>query len=310
MIRNFLICLLLPVSLVFGQKKEKVYVFSYFTGNGEDGLHLAYSDDGLHWKALKNGSSFLTPTAGKDKLMRDPCIIKGPDDYFHMVWTVSWNEKGIGYARSKDLISWTEQRYIPVMEHEPGARNCWAPELFYDETKNQYMIYWATTIPGRFPETETAGDDGYNHRMYYTTTTDFEHFSDTRLLYDQGFNVIDAVIVKTGKDYTLFLKDETKEPIQKNIRIATSKYLTRGYSRPSEKITTDWVEGPTVSRIENEWVVYFDMYRDHHMGAVKSPDLKNWEDITNQISFPEGTRHGTVFMVEESLLKKLKALKP
>ena len=25
------------------------YLFSYFKGNGEDGLHLAYSNDGLKW---------------------------------------------------------------------------------------------------------------------------------------------------------------------------------------------------------------------------------------------------------------------
>jgi hypothetical protein len=25
------------------------YLFSYFTRNGEDGVHLAYSRDGVHW---------------------------------------------------------------------------------------------------------------------------------------------------------------------------------------------------------------------------------------------------------------------
>ena len=74
-------------------------------GNGEDGLHLATSADGLSWTALNKNESFLTPTAGDDKLMRDPCIIKEGDGLFHMVWTVSWNEKGIGYANSPDLMN-------------------------------------------------------------------------------------------------------------------------------------------------------------------------------------------------------------
>ena len=60
------------------------------------------------------------------------------------------------------------------------------------------MIYWSTTIPGRFPETEAFGDKGLNHRLYYTTTSDFTDFTDTKLLLDPGFNVIDAVIVKVG----------------------------------------------------------------------------------------------------------------
>ncbi|MCB5252020.1 MAG: glycoside hydrolase family 28 protein, partial [Candidatus Cloacimonetes bacterium] len=51
---------------------NNVFLFSYFTGNGEDGLHLAYSLDGLSWKPLNNGESLLTPMVGKDRLMRDP----------------------------------------------------------------------------------------------------------------------------------------------------------------------------------------------------------------------------------------------
>ena len=97
------------------------YMFSYFKGGGQDGLHLGYSEDGLKFVPLKNDESFLTLTAGEDKLMRDPSILAGPDGTFHMVWTVSWHEKGIGYASSKDLIDWSEQKYIPVMEHEPDA---------------------------------------------------------------------------------------------------------------------------------------------------------------------------------------------
>ena len=292
--------------IAFAQKNT-VYLFSYFKGNGEDGLHLAYSEDAFTWHALKNDSSFLKPTAGKDKLMRDPCIIRGHDGKFHMVWTVSWNEKGIGYASSKDLINWSEQRYIPVMEHEDSARNCWAPEIFYDKSEKEYMIYWATTIPGRFPNSDTSGDGKYNHRMYYCTTKDFNNFSPTKLLYDQGFNVIDATIQKDGKQYIMFLKDETRYPPQKNIRIATSNTLTGGYNKPSEPITGKyWAEGPTVLRLNGQWVVYFDKYNEHKYGAVVSPDLKNWTDISEQIEMPKGIRHGSIFSVTTKELEKLR----
>ena len=105
------------------QAAEPPFVFSYFTGNGEDGLHFMASEDGLHWEALRDGESFLAPRVGEAKLMRDPCIALGPDGVFHMVWTVGWWERGIGYAHSRDLVNWSEQRYIPVMEHEPEAKN-------------------------------------------------------------------------------------------------------------------------------------------------------------------------------------------
>lgn len=290
------------------EQEEEVYLFSYFQGNGEDGLHMAFSEDGLNWEALNNNESILKPEVGNAKLMRDPCIIKGGDGNYHMVWTAGWNEEGIGYAYSEDLINWSEQQFIPVMEHEPTARNTWAPELYYDEPSDTYMIYWATTIPGRFPETDSTGDDGYNHRMYYTTTKDFETFSDTKILYDQGFNVIDATIHHIDGEYVMFLKDETRWPEpEKNIRIARSDNLTGPYSEPTEPITRNWVEGPTAIESDSGWVVYFDRYIDHEMGARRSADLKDWEDISDQLNFPEGTRHGTIFKADYDDFKHMQA---
>ena len=113
------------------------YLFSYFTGNGEDGLHLAASPDGLGWTALNDGASFLGPLVGT-RLMRDPSIVRGPDGMFHMVWTTGWWDQGIGLAHSRDLIAWSEQEWIPVMKHEPAALNAWAPEIFYDRQAGEW----------------------------------------------------------------------------------------------------------------------------------------------------------------------------
>ena len=181
--------ILIAISISFlmkAQQTDSVFLFSYFNNNGKDGLHLAYSNDGYNWTALNNDRSFLLPVLSKDSLMRDPCIIRGADNLFHMVWTVSWNERGIGYANSKDLIHWSEQQFIPVMMHEDSARNCWAPEITYDKKKKQYMIYWATTIAGKYAADRSV-ENGYNHRMYYVLTKDFKTFSKTKLLYDKGF---------------------------------------------------------------------------------------------------------------------------
>ncbi|WMI66297.1 prolyl oligopeptidase family serine peptidase [Aestuariibaculum sp. YM273] len=288
--------------------EKPVYMFSYFKGNGRDGLHLAYSEDGYKWQSLKNDQPFLTPEVGKDKLMRDPCIIKGGDGLYHMVWTVSWTDKGIGYAASKDLINWSEQKFIPVMAHEEGARNTWAPEITYNNKTKEYIIYWATTIVGKFPETQTTEDNGYNHRMYYTKTKDFKDFTPTKLFYEPGFNVIDATIQEYDTDkYVMFLKDETKKPVQKNLKVAFSDNLDGPYSEASAPITGKyWAEGPTAIKIDGKWIVYFDKYTDHKYGAVQSTDLKHWEDISDKIEFPSGTRHGTIFTISQEEFQKLK----
>jgi hypothetical protein len=286
----------------------KVYLFSYFKGNGEDGLHLAYSRDGLAWTTLNNDKSFLKPVVGVSKLMRDPCIIMTKDGMFHMVWTAGWTERGIGYASSKDLVNWSEQKYIEVMANEPTARNTWAPEIIYDEKKKQFTIFWATTIPGRFPETDAQAESKYNHRIYCTTTKDFVAFSETRLFYEPGFNVIDATIQKNGKSYIMFLKDETVSPPQKNIKTAISNTIAGPFSKASGPITGNyWAEGPTSLKIGKTWYVWFDKYRDRKYGAVTSTDLAQWTDISDKIVFPEGARHGTVLEVDEKIIQALLA---
>jgi GH43 family beta-xylosidase len=283
---------------LLAQSNDSVYLFCYFKGRG-DGLHYAYSKDGFTWKAMFNDSIVLKPTVAKDKLFRDPCIVKGADGLYHMVWTVSWTDRGIGYASSKDLMHWSEQQFIPVMIHEDSAKNTWAPEITYDPGKKEYMIYWASTIAGRFAQKDTSREGlQYNHRMYYITTKDFKSFSKTKLLYNPGFSVIDASIVKEGKRWIMFLKNETRSPVEKNLRVATSKKLKGKYSKPGEPITGNyWAEGPTAIKINGQWIVYFDKYTSGKYGAVASNDLVHWNDISDKISFPAGVRHGTVFKI-------------
>lgn len=281
-------------------------MFTYFTGNGEDGLHLASSSDGLTWTALKDGKSFLTPTVGKDKLMRDPSICRGPDGTFHMVWTTSWTSREIGCAHSKDLVNWSGQKSIPVMEHEPTTRNSWAPELFYDRATETYYIFWASTIPGKFENSNSASEDNYNHRMYYTTTKDFETFTPTKLFFDPGHNVIDAFLAQDGNKYLLFYKDETLKPQEKkHIILATGNSPIGPFENPKVISHINWVEGPSAIKIDGKWIVYYDCYTKRHYGAVESTDLKNWTNITEKLKFPKEARHGTVFRVEKSIVDAL-----
>ena len=294
-------------SLLGFAQQDSVYLFSYFKGNGEDGLHLAASIDGMKWQAVRGGSAFLRPELSPDKLMRDPCIIRGGDGNFHMVWTVSWTQKGIGYASSPDLIHWSEQQYIPVMEYEENARNSWAPEITYDPETEEYMIYWASTVTGEFPETQIEADDAYNHRMYFTKTKDFKTYSETMLLYDPGFNSIDATILNHMGKWTMVIKDETREPVQKNLKLAYAMELDGPYSEASQPITGDyWAEGPTVLLKDGYFYVYFDRYTDHHFGVIRSKDLQHWEDLTEQLEMPEGIRHGSIFRVSAQEYQNLK----
>jgi hypothetical protein len=289
------------------------YVFAYFTGNGEDGLHLAASGDGYRWDKLNGGASFLKPTVGVSKLMRDPCIARGPDGTWHMVWTAGWKEDGIGYASSKDLVHWSGQRYLRVMAHEPGTLNAWAPEIVWDARHGEFVIFWSSTVPGKFPETEGSSEDKYNHRIYATTTRDFASFTPTRLFYDPGFSVIDATFVRAnGRDW-LLVKDETRNPPKKFLQLAPADSLQGPFGKLSAPITPPglWTEGPTALQVGDDVILYYDAYTAKHYGAMRSRDLVHWEDVTAQMHFPdEGTkqrmRHGTAIAVPMEMVERLR----
>ena len=52
--------------------------------------------------------------------------------------------------------------------------------------------------------------------------------------------------------------------------------------------------------------VYFDKYRDHRYGAVRSLNHgETWEDVSDLVSFPRGIRHGTAFAVDTSVVEAL-----
>jgi len=304
--RYFFLLLIFSATLLKGG--ETHFLFSYFTDNGQDGLHLACSKDGLVWKELKDGKSFLKPTAGEDKLMRDPYILQGPDGIFHMVWTCSWKERQIGYASSRDLVNWSEQKSIPVMAHEPTAKNCWAPEIAYDKKNKKFLIFWATTIPGRHAEVASSErEKGLNHRMYCTTTADFVQFTPTTLFFNPNFSVIDATVLQKGKRSYMFLKNENPNPPEKNIRISTAKEVSGPYSLAvSAPITGKyWAEGPSTLEVGKYVYVYFDKYTEHKYGAVRSKNLKDWEDVSDRVHFPKGVRHGSAFRVSEAVYNNL-----
>lgn len=278
-------------------------------------MHLAYSLDGKKWTALNNDRPLLVPEVGKDRLMRDPSVCRGPDGTFHMVWTSSWHDRIIGYSSSTNLVDWTEQRAIPVMAHEPTARNCWAPEITYCPDDGLFYIYWATTIPGR--HAPIAGMDkkeaGLNHRIYVTTTKDFKAFSPTRLWFNPPFSAIDAALLRVSggeKKWLMVVKNENHTPAEKNLRTVWSDDLSRDWSTDvSAPVSPSWVEGPTALQVGSSIYVYFDCYTKKRFGAVRSDDCgKTWTDVSGEVSFPAGIRHGTAFAVERGLIDSLRSL--
>lgn len=287
--------------LLLASCSGKAYLYTSFHEPATAGLRMLYSKDAYHWTDLD--TTLLHPEVGAQKVMRDPSMLQGPDGTFHLVWTSSWRgDKGFGYASSKDLIHWSSQRFIPVMEQEKETVNVWAPELFYDADSARYIIIWASTIPGRFPKGQE--EEKNNHRMYYTVTRDFQTFTPGQLFLDPGFSVIDAVIVKqaAGK-YVLVLKDNTRP--NRNIKVAYSDKALGPYTHVTPPFTGLLTEGPAVVNTGKEWLIYYDAYGKKNFGCAATTDFVHFEDASSRVSVPEGHKHGTICEIKRKTLKQL-----
>ena len=311
-LKRYLLLLLLAWSCLSMEAKD-IYVSTSFHEPATEGLRFIYSHDGLRWDSITG--VFLRPEVGQQKVMRDPSIVRGPDGTFHLVWTSSWRgDRGVGYSSSKDLIHWSKQRFIPT-GMDTTTVNTWAPELFYDDVKRQFLIIWASCIPGRFPDGQE--DHKNNHRLYYMTTKDFQKFSKAQLFYNPGFSVIDATLVKVVGHasqrvdtkvatlgsvayYVMVLKDNTRP--MRNIKVAFASSPYGPWSEASEPFTENFTEGPSTARVGEWWYIYYDSYQHKIYGAHRTKDFKTFQDQTGAVSFPVGHKHGTVFMAPEELV--------
>jgi beta-xylosidase len=274
--------------------QDTIYLFAFFRGDSRDGLHFATSTDGLHWSAVAGDRSFLKPEVGEQKLMRDPSLWRGPDGTFHLVWTTAWEGRTIGYASSPDLLQWSAQRALPVMADQPACKQCWAPEVRYDTSTREFLLYWSSAVlPDHF-------------KTYATTTKDFQTFTPARVLFDPGYAEIDATIIEDHGQFTLLFKQNGQ-----GIRAAHADKLQGPYDGISPVFgyeNGDQWEGPAAIRVGDDIIAYVDKFHTkERMGAWRTHDFEHWENITARTSGLTGIRHGSVLKVPRTVVEKLEA---
>jgi hypothetical protein len=102
-----------------------------------------------------------------------------------------------------------------------------------------------------------------------------------------------------GKNFRLAVAPpDLTRPIPPAFTPLSAPILGPGSSLRAE----EWIEGPSLIRNDRTWMLYGDAYRDHHYSLITSRDLKSWQDETDRLSIPAGTRHGTVFRAPRSAL--------
>jgi hypothetical protein len=277
------------------------WVMAYFT-TPHEALHLALSTNGTTWRPIHDQQPLVFSTVGT-RSMRDPFVFRARDGRFHLLWTDGWRSRAIGHSCSDDLITWEQQRLLPVMDAVPGAQNSWAPECFYDRECGEYRLIWSSTVEG------SASGDVWNHRIWSATTPDFVHVSPPAVWFDPEYPVIDATVVHTGSRYVMIFKDErgSNRPGTDNkaMRVAVSGNGGGPFEVMTGLVTPHLTEGPAVFQVEHEWLMIFDHFLDHAYGASRSADLLHWRPTTDDCRFPPGARHASVVPVSREHLARL-----
>ena len=297
----------LLLSLTVCQAADDVVLMSFFRGNGQAGVYLCVSADGLKFRPLNNDKPVMAPAKWpKQGLTRDPSILYR-DGKFRLVWTSNWTGQMFGYAESTDLVNWTAPVQVaPFPDSADPAdtpNNVWAPEIHWDQVQQNYLILWSTS---------TKRSRG--HHIYACRTTDGKTFTPAQRFFDPGFTVIDAQMLldnpqpanASGARWVMVVKDERgiKEG-GKNLHLTTAPL---DFSRPWAPLSSsvfgpgsnvrpeEQVEGGCLVKIGGEYRLYGDAFSSHHYSVATSSNLVTWTDLTPQLELPKGVRHGTIFV--------------
>jgi hypothetical protein len=304
--RRFPLFLLLAVSFLpapaqpqGAQPPQGAWLFAYFKEPANQGIYLALSRDGIHYTTLNGDQPWVVP-AQPGELMRDVYLTRGPDQRFHMVWTWNWRGNSLGYASSPDLLTWSTQKQIPIMQGFPQTNNVWAPEIYWDSPQSKWLIIWSSSMK----------DSDTGHRIWSSLTPDFDTFSKPAIFFDPGYVVIDATIFHAAAGpYRLIFKQQTLDPLTFQVRVATGQTLEGPWTNISGPINESWSEGPSAIQIGNRYIVFYDHYRAPRARyeAVATTDWKHWDDITEEISLPPNSKHGSFLKITDDEATRLLA---
>ncbi|WP_433752427.1 immunoglobulin-like domain-containing protein [Paenibacillus amylolyticus] len=296
------------------------YFFTYFTGEGTstgEQVHFALSNgnDPLNWRELNDGKPVLTSTLG-EKGVRDPFIIRSPEgDKFYMIATdlkingngnwgraQTWGSRSIMVWESNDLVNWTDQRMVEVAPEEAG--NTWAPEIMYDKTTGEYIVFWASRM---FDDASHTGS-AYQ-KMMYSKTRDFYTFTEPQVYLDYGYSIIDTTMIEhDGKVYR-FTKDEQDNGASTPFGKMIFQEVGDSILDPSFKMINQgvgnikWVEGPTIfkSNTDEKWYLFVDEFGGRGYVPFETTNLASgvWT-LSSNYNLPASPRHGTVIPITQS----------
>lgn len=287
------------------------YLFCYFVGNmpEEERVHFAVSEDGYHFNALNNNNAVIYQKLGK-KCCRDPFIFRDEDNKFHIIATDMRSEDGwcnnnsLVIWDSDDLITWKNERIIDFsqLESTRNADRVWAPEVLFDKSRKEYMIYW--THHNRSDELDTVTWFAYTKDLTTLTT-------EPQVLFrpKSGMCAIDADIIEKDGKFYLYEADGEKEAIC----YAVSSSPDGPYYEPDENkvsVSSVALEGNCIYNIHgtDKYVMIADQFRNGGYFMQETTDMIHFTKV-DKLSFSLDhlrPRHGSMLLITDSEYERLK----
>ncbi|AQQ09994.1 Glycosyl hydrolases family 43 [Sedimentisphaera cyanobacteriorum] len=298
---------------------NEAYLFAHMMHGDYGELYYSVSTDGLNWELLNDGKRVYEPYHGHAD------ICKGRDGRYYIVGNESDPSPDINFWVSDNLIDWEfYSRLDPNLEETPNYEKAMqrigAPKLYYDKPSQQYLLTWHTPHRGvdpSLPEPYWA-----SQRTLYLLSEDLKEFDSPprRLFNSWDMATIDTIVRRINGRYYAIIKDERYPtldwPTGKTIRICSSKSMLGPYSKPSEPISPNFREAPTLipSPDGTAWYLYYEQYPGVSYGlsvadSMDGPwhqisgytDHKNWD----KYSLPEKVRHGCMITITKSQYNRL-----
>lgn len=303
------------------------YLFAHFkekiTPDGEQ-VYFGISRDGFNWEQVNGGNPVLTASLGEKGcrdieiirlhtggfviLTTDLCIVYRMDENHNVDWKQvnSHGSVNLRMWKTDDLVNFSEERLLYFGRDDFGC--LWAPEVFFDEENEEYLIHWGSTVK------ET---DCKHMSIYCCTTKDFETFSEPELYFTKSNEILDSHITKVGDTYHLFYKNSSNPPMNMH---ATSKnlygpfehdesfeqYMHKNVPNPGS------YEGPTTYTLpDGRWCLMLDFFgcEKEKMGYVPfvsaKPGNMDFERADAKFSFPYGFKHGKVIEITDEEYNRL-----
>ncbi|KAF9883377.1 hypothetical protein FE257_003544 [Aspergillus nanangensis] len=289
------------------------YLLSTFTdANPQVFWYLSDASDPLAFKPVDGGSAILESTVGT-RAVRDVFLASNAarSEYFLLATDLDINADGFSWDqatrtgsrslviwKSSDLVDWSEPTLTIIEDDTAGM--AWAPSAVWDDTEQQYYLFWASRL---YDTSDTAHTgDATLDRIRYTTTTDFATFSPPAdYVARDGEPVIDQDFQYLGSPgaYARFIKDENVLQVYEE---TTTDGLLGEWTRLPGYIASDTqYEGAAAFADINtpgRYYVLLDNYEEYVPFQTDDIQAGSWEK-SDASQFPGGLKHGSVFLLTQ-----------